>query len=72
MYYFVSSIEDWLLNHIRDAKMPKEAWGNLKKFFAARTMTRNLQLQESYMSVIDYTARIKDICDSLASIKVTI
>ena len=36
MYCFVSSVSDQLLSHIRDAKTPKEAWTNLKKFFLSQ------------------------------------
>ena len=59
MYYFAFSISDQLLNHIRDAKTPKEAWTNLRKVFAApkeawtnlrkvfaaRNMAKKLQLR---------------------------
>ena len=64
MYCFASSVRDQLLSHIRDAKMPKEAWRNMKKLFDASTTTKKL--------VVDYTPWIKDICDSLASINVTV
>ena len=36
LYYFTFSVGDQLLSHNRDAKTPKEAWGNLKKIFAGR------------------------------------
>ena len=56
-----------------------KAWKNLKKIFAASTTTRKLQLrqelnniQQGDMSVTDYTLRIKDLCDSLGSINVTV
>ena len=32
--------------NIRDAKTPKDAWGNLKKIFATSTTTRKLQLKQ--------------------------
>ena len=67
------------LSHIRDAKTPKEVWENLKKIFAANTSARKLQLrqelnntQQKDMSVSDYTAKIKSICDSLGSNNVNI
>ena len=79
LYYFASIIGDQLLSYIRDVKMPKEAWGNLKKIFAASTTARKLHLQQELgnvrkkdLSVADYTTQIKDICDSLTSINVTI
>ena len=72
-------MRDQLLSYIRDARTPKDAWGNLKKIFAASTTTRKLQLRQELsnvrqrdMSVADYTSKIKDIYDSLASIDVNV
>ena len=52
---------------------------NLKKIFAASTTARKLQLRQELsnlrqrdLSVANYTSKIKDICDSLASIDVYI
>ena len=42
MYFLVSSVGDQLLSYIRDAKTPKDAWKNLKKFFATRAMAKKL------------------------------
>ena len=57
------------LSYIRDARTPKDA----------STTTRKLQLRQELsnvrqrdLSVADYTSKIKDICDSLASIDVNI
>ena len=68
-----------LLSYIRDGKTPKDAWGNLKKIFATSTTARKLQLRQELsnlrqrdLSVADYTSKIKDICDSLASIDVNV
>ena len=44
MYHLASSVSDQLIIHIRDAKMPKESWTNLKKVFVAGTMAWKLQL----------------------------
>ena len=59
--------------------MPKGAWENLKKIFAVSTTARKLQhrqelsnLRQRDLPVADYTSKIKDICDSLASIDVNI
>ena len=74
-----SYVDDQMLNYIKDAKAPKEAWENLKKIFAASTTTRKLQLRQELnnirqrdMSVTDYTTKIKEICDALGSINVTV
>ena len=79
MYCLATCVNDHMLSHIRDAKTPKEAWENLKKIFAADTSARKLQLRQELnnirqkeMSVTDYTAKIKSICDSLGSINVNI
>ena len=60
-------------------KTPKGAWENVKKVFATSTTVRKLQLQQELsnlrqrdLSVADYISKIKDICDSLASIEVSI
>ena len=79
LYCFMSCVSEQLLRYIRDARTPKNAWGNLKKIFAASTTTRKLQLQQELsnlqqhdLSVVDCTSKIKDICDSLASIDVNV
>ena len=79
LYCLATCVHDHMLSHVRDAKTPKEAWENLRKIFAADTSARRLQLRQELnnirqqeMSVMDYTAKIKSICDSLASINVNI
>ena len=42
LYYLASCVQDQMLNYIRDAKTPKEAWENLKKIFAASTTAQKL------------------------------
>ena len=39
MYCLASYVHDQMLDYIRDMKMPKEAWENLKKIFALSTTT---------------------------------
>ena len=46
LYCLASCVHDHMLNYIREAKMPKEAWENLKKILAANTATRKLQLHQ--------------------------
>ena len=79
LYCFASSVNDKLLSYIKDAKMPMGTWGNLKKIFAVSTTARKLQLRQEMsnvqprdISVVDYTSQIKDICDALTSINVTV
>mgnify|MGYP002776262736 CR=1 FL=1 len=68
LYYFASCVSDKLLRYIQDARTPKDAWGNLKKIFAARSTSRKIQLRQELinvrqrdMSLADYTSKIKDI-----------
>ena len=42
LYYFISCVSDHMLNYMRDVKTPKNAWGNLKKIFAASTTAKKL------------------------------
>ena len=66
MYCLATCVHDHMLGCIREAEMPKEAWGNLKKIFVTNTVARKLQLlQELEMSVTNYTLKIKELCDSL-------
>ena len=68
-----------MLKYIRDAKSPKDAWGDLKRVFDTNIITCKLQLkqelnniQQGGMSVTDYTMMIKDICDGLGSINMIV
>ena len=68
-----------MLSHIRDDKMPKEAWENVKKIFAANTTARKLLLRQELnnirikdMFVLDYTINIKIICHSLGSVNINV
>ena len=45
LYCFASCVSDQLLSYIRDAKMSKDAWVNLKRIFAASKTARKLQLR---------------------------
>ena len=68
-----------MLGYIREANIPKEAWENLRKIFAANTTARKLQLrqdlnniQQRDVSITSYTLKIKELCDSLSSISVNV
>ena len=68
-----------MIGYIRDVKTPKQAWENLKKIFATSTSARKLQLRQELnnilqkdMLVSDYTMKIKEICNALGSIEVTV
>ena len=51
MYCLVTCVHDHMLGYIRDAKMPKEAWENLRKVFAANTTARRLQLRQELNNI---------------------
>ena len=42
LYYLVFCVHDQMLGYIRDVKMLKEDWENLKKIFDASTIARKL------------------------------
>ena len=59
--------------------MPNDVWGNMKKIFTTSTIARKFQLRHELsnvrqrdMLVVDYTSKMKDICDSLASVDVNV
>ena len=69
------SIKDTMIGHVQDAVSPKEAWDNLMKFFASNTRARKIQLktdlntvEQKNQSINEYTLKIKNICENLASI----
>ena len=79
MHWLSISVQDTTIGHIQDAKSPKEAWDILVQLFATNTKARKIQLKNELhtvnrknMSINDYTLKIKSICESLASINVTI
>ena len=79
MYWLFVSIHDSMIGHIQDAISPKQAWDTLVSFDTTNTKARKLQLKNDLntvkkesLSINDYTLKIKSICESLASIGVTI
>ena len=55
--------------------MPKEAWGNLTANMTARKLQLRQEfnnIQQTDMSLGRYTLKIKELCDSLGSINVSI
>ena len=79
MYWMSISIHDTMIGHIQDAISPKEAWQNLLIVDQTHTRARKMQLKDELntlkkmdISVNDYTLKIKAICESLASIGVTV
>ncbi|CAH9133317.1 unnamed protein product, partial [Cuscuta epithymum] len=75
MYVLSVTIEDELLQHIKDAKTPKEAWDTLAALFA-RTNDAKLQRLENDLlsvsqqdiSVSQYFNKVKAICDEISKL----
>ena len=70
---FASCVHDQMLGYIRNGKMSKEAWENLKKIFAKLQLRHELSnIRQREMTMTNYTMKIKEICDTLGSINVTV
>mgnify|MGYP002776101311 CR=1 FL=1 len=63
LYFVASCIHDHMLSYIREARMPKEAWGNLKKIFVPNTTARKLQLRQ------ELNIYQRDICQSTPTLR---
>jgi hypothetical protein len=64
-----------MIVHIQDAKSPKQAWDTLVKIYSTNTQVRKMQLkqelhnlQKNKMNIIDYSIKVKNLADALASI----
>ena len=51
MYCLAICVHDHMLDYIREAKTPKEAWENLQKIFVANTTARKLQLRQELNNI---------------------
>ena len=76
LYCLATCLHDYMLDYIREAKTLKEPGENLKVIFAANTIARKLQsyqelsnVQQKDMSITSYILMIKELYDSLSSIK---
>jgi len=61
--------------HIQDAKSLKQAWDTLVKMYSTNTQARKMQLkqelhnlQKNKMNINDYSTKVKNFADALASI----
>jgi hypothetical protein len=64
-----------MIVHIQDVKSPKQAWDTLVKMYGTNTQARKMQLkqelhnlQKNKMNIIDYSTKVKNLADVLASI----
>jgi len=75
MFVLKTTIEEDLLEHIRDAETPKEAWETLEKLFSKKNEAR-LQLLEKELSGISqdtltigqYFTKVKSICREISEL----
>ncbi len=69
------SVSDSMIVHIQDAKSPKQAWDTLVKMYSTNTQALKMQfkqklhnLQKNKMNINDYSTKVKNLADALASI----
>ncbi|XP_068666666.1 uncharacterized protein [Aristolochia californica] len=75
MFALKTTIEEEMLEHIRDVKTPKEAWGTYATLFSKKNDVR-LQLLENEllstaqhdMTIIDYFHKMKSICGEISEL----
>jgi hypothetical protein len=65
-----------MIVHIQNAKSPKQAWDTLVKMYSTNTQARKMQLkqklhnlQKNKMNISDYSTKVKNLVDVLASIR---
>ncbi len=75
LYWFSMSVFDPIIVHIQDAKSPKQTWDTLVKTYNTNTQARKMQfklelhnLQKNKMNISDYSTKVKNLADALASI----
>jgi hypothetical protein len=75
LYWLSVSVSDSMIMHIQDAKSPKQAWDTLVKMYNTNTQARKMQLkqelhnlQKDKMNINDYSTKVKNLADALASI----
>ncbi len=75
LYQLSMSVSDSMIVHIQDAKSPKQAWDTLVKMYSTNTQARKMQLkqelhnlQKNKMNINDYSTKVKNLADALASI----
>jgi len=68
-----------MIVHIQDAKSPKQAWDTLVKMYNTNTQARKMQFKQKLhnllknkMNINDYSTKVKNITNALASIRALI
>jgi hypothetical protein len=64
-----------MIVHIQDEKSSKQAWDPLVKMYSTNTQAHKMQLkqelhnlQKNNMNISDYSTKVKNLADALASI----
>ena len=60
MYWLSISIHDTMIEHIQDAKSPKDAWDTLVKLYETNTKARKIQLKNDLHTVEKKNLSIKE------------
>jgi hypothetical protein len=75
LYWLSVSVSDSMIVHIQDAKSPKQTCDTLVKMYNTNTQARKMQLkqelhnlQKNKMNINDYSTKVKNLADALASI----
>jgi len=68
-------VSDSMIMHIQDVKSPKQAWDTLMKMYNTNTQARKMQfkqelhnLQKNKMNINDYSTKVQNLANVLASI----
>jgi len=76
LYWLSMNVSDSMIVHIQDAKSPNQAWDTLVKMYNTNTQACKMQLkqklhnlQKNKMNINDYSTKVKNLADALASIK---
>ena len=79
MHQLSISVTNGIVGHIQDANSPREAWNKLVAFNANNEKACKIQLKNDLNAIKqddsisnEYTFKIKGVCESLASVGVTI
>ena len=75
MFALKITVEEDVLEHIRDAQTPKEAWDMLAKLFSKKNDTRlqllekeSLSIAQCDMTVAQYFHKVKSLCREISEL----
>ncbi len=75
LYWLSVNASDSMIVYIQDVKSPKQVWDTLVKMYNTNTQAYKMQLkqklhnlQKNNMNINDYSTKVKNLADALASI----